>query len=206
MTSRSWPVALLDPLPGRRVHRDGPRLAVGAAGVVRVAGRGGLVARPRPRWLSASSGRPRRSSSSPSSSVSVASSSAPSSSLPPSSLGGGALADDGDDLADRDLVVDLGLEFLDGAGDGGGDLGVDLVGRDLDDGLVDGDLVADLDEPGGDDALGDGLAQLGQFDLGSHVRDSCVRASASGPLRTGSGGSGGAEPARAYGAARVVGG
>jgi hypothetical protein len=50
------------------------------------------------------------------------------------------------------------------AGDGGGDLGVDLVGRDLQQRLVNLDLVADLLEPAGDGALGDGLAERRQRD------------------------------------------
>src|SRR5699024_7845046 len=49
-------------------------------------------------------------------------------------------------------------------GDGGGDLGVDLVGRDLEQRLVDVDGVADLLQPAGDGALGDGLAERGQGD------------------------------------------
>src|SRR5699024_7336841 len=44
---------------------------------------------------------------------------------------------------------------------GGGDLGVDLVGRDLEQGLVDVDGLAHRLEPAGDGALGDGLAQCG---------------------------------------------
>ena len=40
-------------------------------------------------------------------------------------------------------------------------LGVDLVGRHLEQRLVLGDLVADLLEPLRDRALGDGLAELG---------------------------------------------
>ena len=42
---------------------------------------------------------------------------------------------------------------------GRGDLGVDLVGRDLEEWLVDGHLVALLLQPPGDGALGDGLAE-----------------------------------------------
>ena len=79
-----------------------------------------------------------------------------------------ALADHRDDLADLDGVVDLGPQLLHGARDGGGDLGVDLVRGDLDQGLVDLDGVADLDEPGRDHALLDGLTELGKFDVG-HV-------------------------------------
>ena len=79
-----------------------------------------------------------------------------------------ALADHRDDLADLDGVVDLGAQLLHRARHGGGDLGVDLVRGDLDQGLVDLDGVADLDEPGRDHALLDGLTELGKFDVG-HV-------------------------------------
>ena len=66
-----------------------------------------------------------------------------------------------------DLGTDLdGLilgdqDFQQDAGHGGGDLGVDLVRGHLNDGLVEFDGVADLLEPRGDGALGDGLAQSG---------------------------------------------
>ena len=53
---------------------------------------------------------------------------------------------------------------MSGAGDGRGDLGVDLVGGDLEQRLVDLDLVALGLEPAGDGALGDGLAQRGHRD------------------------------------------
>ncbi|EME96437.1 ABC transporter ATPase, partial [Streptomyces mobaraensis NBRC 13819 = DSM 40847] len=62
-------------------------------------------------------------------------------------------------LADDDLQQD--------AGGGGRDLGVDLVGRDLEQRLVLGDLLADLLQPAGDGALGDRLAQRGQHDVGT---------------------------------------
>jgi hypothetical protein len=52
----------------------------------------------------------------------------------------------------------------------GGDLGVDLVGRHLEQRLVDGDRVADLLEPAGDRPLGDGLTQ-GRH---GHAMDICV--------------------------------
>jgi hypothetical protein len=81
-----------------------------------------------------------------------------------------AFADDRDDLADLDGVVHAGLEFLHRAGNGGGDLRVDLVGGDLHDRLVHLDGVTHLDQPGGDDALGDRLPELRQFDV-CHVDD-----------------------------------
>ncbi len=55
---------------------------------------------------------------------------------------------------------------------GCGDLGVDLVGRDLDEGLVCAHLLADLLEPAGDGALGDALAELRHGDGDRHLRDS----------------------------------
>ncbi len=69
---------------------------------------------------------------------------------------GGAYLD-GLVLLDQDLLKD--------SGDGGRDLGVDLVGRDLEERLVDRDTVADLLEPTCDGALGDALAELGKDDI-----------------------------------------
>ena len=48
---------------------------------------------------------------------------------------------------------------------GDGHLGVDLVGRHLEERLVPGDLVADRLQPLGDGALGDRLAELGHRDV-----------------------------------------
>jgi hypothetical protein len=70
-------------------------------------------------------------------------------------------ADHGQLGPDLDGLVGLDLDRLEHAGDGGGDLGVDLVGGHLEQGLVGLDLVALLLEPAGDGALGDRLAQLG---------------------------------------------
>ena len=67
--------------------------------------------------------------------------------------------DDREVGADRHRVVLLDEDRGQRAGHGGGDLGVDLVGRDLEEGLVDGDLVALLLQPPGDGALGHGLAE-----------------------------------------------
>ena len=83
--------------------------------------------------------------------------------------GGLALvADQRQQAADLDRVVLLGLDLQQGAGDGGGDLGVDLVGGDLEERLVDRDGVAHLLQPAGDGALGDGLAQCREGDFGGH--------------------------------------
>src|SRR5699024_6993627 len=77
----------------------------------------------------------------------------------------GAVADAGDDVADLDGVVFLSEDLDQGACDRGWDLGVDLVGGDLEQWLVDLDLVADGLQPLGDGALGDGLAELRHGDV-----------------------------------------
>ena len=59
------------------------------------------------------------------------------------------------------------LDLGEHAGDGRGNLGVDLVGRDLEDRLVALNGVADLLQPLGDGALGDGLAHLRHQDFGA---------------------------------------
>ena len=84
--------------------------------------------------------------------------------LPDGSARRGGLAAPGaglharDDLADRDRLALLGEDLGDRARGGRGQLHVDLVGRDLDDGLAVLDGVADLDRPLEDRALGDRLA------------------------------------------------
>ena len=83
----------------------------------------------------------------------------------------GAVADRGQRGADLDRVVLLDQDLLEHAGHGGRDLGVDLVGGDLHQGLVDGDLVADGLEPAGHGALGDGFAQGGQVHGFRHGSD-----------------------------------
>src|SRR5690606_11745002 len=94
------------------------------------------------------------------------------------SLGGRGLAA-GRRLAlvpdDRQFGADLdGLVLGDGdagqdARGGRGDLGVDLVGRHLEERLVGLDALALLFEPAGDGALGDALAELGHGDGDRHV-------------------------------------
>src|SRR3546814_10847444 len=92
-----------------------------------------------------------------------------------SSLLGGcgtAVADDRQNRADLDgLVLGDGL-LLERARNGRRDLGVDLVGGDLEQGLVDGDLVADLLEPAGDGSLGDGRSEEHTSELKSLMRNS----------------------------------
>ena len=70
-------------------------------------------------------------------------------------------ADDGELGAHRHRLVLADEDLADGAGDRGGDLGVDLVGGDLEQRLVDLDLVALGLQPAGDGALGDRLAERG---------------------------------------------
>src|SRR5699024_2099356 len=76
------------------------------------------------------------------------------------------VADAGDDGSDVDGVVFLSEDLNDGAGDGGGDLCVDLVGGDLEQWLVNLDGIADSLQPLGDGALGDGFAEFRHFHIG----------------------------------------
>ena len=80
-------------------------------------------------------------------------------------LGPGPGGDPADDLADRDGLARLGEDLGDGAGRGGGHLGVDLVRGDLDDRGVGLDRVADGLGPLEHDALGDRLAHLRHDDV-----------------------------------------
>ena len=74
------------------------------------------------------------------------------------------IADLGDDTSDVNGVVLFGQDLQQHAGHRGGDLGVDLVGGDLQQRFVDLDGVADLLQPLGDSAFSDGFAQFGHFD------------------------------------------
>ncbi len=72
---------------------------------------------------------------------------------------GRAVTDDREVGADRHRVVLLDEDLLQRAGHRRGDLGVDLVGRDLEQRLVDLDGVADPLEPARHGPFGDGLAE-----------------------------------------------
>jgi hypothetical protein len=67
--------------------------------------------------------------------------------------------------ADLDGVVRPGVDRGEHSGGGRGDLGVDLVGRDLDDRLLGLDAVADPLAPFEDGPLGHRVAHLGHRDL-----------------------------------------
>ena len=95
---------------------------------------------------------------------------------------GVAGADDRELGADLDGLVLLGLDLEQRARDRRGDLGVDLVGGDLEQRLVDRDLVADLLQPAGDGALGDGLTERGEGDGGAGPAGPAGRAARSGLL------------------------
>src|SRR5206468_2766877 len=77
-------------------------------------------------------------------------------------------ADDGELGADVDGVALLDEDLGEVAGLRRRHLGVDLVGRDLEERLVLADLVADRLEPLGDRPLGDGLTELGHGDVGHY--------------------------------------
>ena len=79
----------------------------------------------------------------------------------------GGVSEHGEARADLDGVA-LGDQDLGQHARGGrGNLGVDLVGRDLEQWLVERDRVPDLLEPPGDRALGDRLPQLRHRDVHS---------------------------------------
>ena len=78
------------------------------------------------------------------------------------------LADQRHHLRTGDRLAFLVADLEHHAGGRAGDLGVHLVGGDLEQRLVALDLVADLDQPLGDRALGDRLAHLGHHDFGCH--------------------------------------
>jgi hypothetical protein len=70
----------------------------------------------------------------------------------------------------RHRLVGLDEDLGDDAFGGGGHLGVDLVGRDVDDGLLGLDVVPHLLAPFEHRALGDRLAHLGHGDLHGGAR------------------------------------
>ena len=77
----------------------------------------------------------------------------------PATRRGRAVTDDREVGADRHRVVLLDEDLLQRAGHRRGDLGVDLVGRDLEQRLVDLDAVADTLQPARHGPFGDGLAE-----------------------------------------------
>jgi len=87
----------------------------------------------------------------------------------PGAFGSGAdVVDDGDRGAGRDGLAFLDQQFANGAGYGRGDLGVDFVGRDFNEGFVFLDGVAGLLEPLRDRPFGDGFAELRHRDRRGH--------------------------------------
>jgi hypothetical protein len=76
-----------------------------------------------------------------------------------------AIADDHERSADRDELTLLDEDARDRPGRRRGDLDRRLVGLDLDERIVLGDRLADLDEPAGDLALADALAEIGELEL-----------------------------------------
>ena len=75
---------------------------------------------------------------------------------------------DGHHLVDGDGLPLLVADLQQRARGRAGDLGVDLVGRDLEQRLVALHLVAHLHQPAGDGALGDRLPHLGHHDFSCH--------------------------------------
>ena len=92
-----------------------------------------------------------------------------------------AVTDDGELRADLDRLVLTDDDLLQHAGGGRGDLGVDLVRRDLEQRLVGVDLVALLLEPAGDGAFGDALTESRHGYRGRHGCLDLLRVS--GPTR-----------------------
>ena len=85
-------------------------------------------------------------------------------------MSGTVVADHDEDGADRDHLA-LGDEDLrHSAARRRRDLDRRLVRRDLDERRIFGDVLALLDEPAGDLALGQALAEVGQLELVGHGR------------------------------------
>ncbi len=78
-------------------------------------------------------------------------------------------SDHDEDGADRHDLALGNEDPRDGSARRGRDLDRRLVGRDLDERRVLGDLLALLDEPAGDLALGQALAEVGQLELVGHT-------------------------------------
>ena len=96
----------------------------------------------------------------------------------------GSVTDDSQNLANLCVLILGDADLEQGTCYGGGNLGVNLVGGNLNQGLVNLNLLANFLQPAGNGALGDGLAQCGQYDL-----DACSSSSGSLSNRSGSCGS-----------------
>jgi hypothetical protein len=79
-----------------------------------------------------------------------------------------AITDTRKGRAHLDGLVFLDENFFNHAGHGGGDFGVDLIGRHLHNWFVDGNGVADLLQPAGDGAFGDALSECRKVDVRAH--------------------------------------
>ncbi len=174
-------LAGVDAVLGRDARDDGrdEALAVPARVLVRRLARRLGRCRPAPAWPPRPS---RRSASSPASRsrrstrLRPAPSRARGRRRPPTARDLRALGRDHRELrADLDRLAFLDEDLGEDADAGRGHLGVDLVGRDLEQALVGGDLLADLLEPLRDRSLGDGHAHLGHDDVGLRLRLPSVR-------------------------------
>src|SRR5699024_3191514 len=86
-----------------------------------------------------------------------------------------AVADARDDCSDVDGVIFVSEDFYQGACDWGWELGIDLVGGELQQWFVYFDGVADGLQPLGDGAFGDGLTELWHLDISSVARSGIAR-------------------------------
>ena len=87
--------------------------------------------------------------------------------------GGAGGADDGHHAVDRHGLAFLDADLRDHAGGRRRNLGVDLVGRNLEQRLVAIDRVADFLDPADDRALGNRLAHLRHHDISGHINSQC---------------------------------
>ena len=90
-----------------------------------------------------------------------------------------SVADDSQNLANLCVLILGDADLEQGTCYGGGNLGVNLVGGNLNQGLVNLNLLANFLQPAGNGALGDGLAQCGQYDLNA-CSSSCGSSRSSG--------------------------
>ena len=79
------------------------------------------------------------------------------------------LTDHGDDAVDRDGFAFLDANLREHAGGGRRNFRIHLVGRDFEERLVAGNLVAELLDPANDRSLGDRFAHLGHYHIRRHV-------------------------------------